>query len=472
MMPEYSLRSNAEEWEKYTFLRGAFFLSLLLLPINGFPLGRHNELMLELGFYPFLLISPLLMLLLLEKYYRHSFVSKIMLLFIYWNVVSGMANLDNILNAYYKQTAGLIRYSSQLFIVIIGYMLILLISTVIVKYKITLEQLAKYILGSLYLCVVVGIIEMLGKIAGVNVFLEVYSSIATATNRGKFIPDRIHTLSGEPSWYGIYGSFAYPFLLYTVVKHRKHVLLLVLFLVTIYFTQSRTMYFIVLLQSLCFLPLLMRNHILNGKNVGIALVTLALLAGTAYLNKEAASRVMQQLTDTLHSINDFSLESNESYSSITRLGMQATAVNMGLAHPIFGVGQGQYMFHFQNFVPSWALESYEIQDALNPLRSKFPQTHGMYARIGAELGLSGLLIWLVLWGTCIVKVYRMKNRVEPERRGEVYMLLCLSLGVLACGFNVESFRMMVVWMTLGILAGWHIREQETIQNKKGFPENE
>ncbi len=41
---------NLED-KKYKFLKGFLFLSLILLPVNGFPLGLYNELLLELGFF-------------------------------------------------------------------------------------------------------------------------------------------------------------------------------------------------------------------------------------------------------------------------------------------------------------------------------------------------------------------------------------------------------------------------------------
>ncbi|MBJ6360262.1 O-antigen ligase family protein [Paenibacillus sp. GCM10012307] len=452
--------------KEYSYLKIFFFLSLILLPVNGFPLGLYNELLLELGFYPYLILSPLIAVLLLKRFYYNSFVTKILLVFVYWNIVSGFANMDSILNSYYKQTFGLTRYLSQLLMVSIGYMIVLFISTLIVKYKITLQQISKYIIISIKICVLIGLIEILGKVIGINIFLELYRLIATAINRGKFIPDRIHSISGEPSWYGMFGAFAYPFLIYVIVKEKKHFMLLFLFLVTIYFTQSRTMYFIILLQTIFFLPILMKRTLLNKRNIGVAFVAAALVVGVVLTNEEVFAQTTSQLTSTLKSVNDFSLGSTESYSSMTRLGMQTTAFNMGKDNFFFGVGQGQFMFKFQEYVPEWALGAYEIQDALNPLKRKFPQAHGMFTRIFGELGAIGLIVWLMLWIMCIVKLFALRHSVGSQEKTEIYILLGLTFGVLACGMNVDSFRMMVVWITLGIIAGWYLLVQKTLQDHK------
>lgn len=402
-------------------------------------------------------------ILLLERFYYNSFITKILLVFVYWNIVSGFANMDSILHSYYKQTFGPTRYLSQLFMVIIGFMLVLFISTLISKYKITIQQLSKYIIISIKTCVLIGLIEILGKVIGINIFLEIYQVVASSINRGRFIPDRIHSISGEPSWYGIYSAFAYPFLIHAIVKERKHVLLLLLFFSHhLFHLIQNDVFHHFTSNCIFFLPILLKRTLLNKRNVAIAFVSIALFAGIMFSNEEIVAQATSQLTGTLKSVNDFSLDSNESYSSMTRLGMQASAVNMGLDNFFFGVGQGQFMFKFQDYVPDWALGAYEIQHALDPLARKVPQAHGMFARMFGELGAIGLIIWLMLWVMCIVKLFAVKKRVGPREKTEIYILLGLTFGILACGMNVDSFRMMVVWISLGIIGGWYLQVQKKL----------
>ncbi|MBB3071634.1 hypothetical protein FHS14_004643 [Paenibacillus baekrokdamisoli] len=385
---------------------------------------------------------------------------KLLLFFLYWALISGVANIIGIYHSANYSDVGLYRYFKQMLEITVGIFLVLFISTVIVKREITIERISEFVIYSIKACVFVGVIEIMGKIVGISVFLEVFNLISHLVNRNPYIPGRIHTLSGEPSWYGIYTAFAYPFLLHMLLKHGKHKILFLLFLVTIYYTTSRTMYVVVLLQSLVFFPTIFKQ-VMSRRLIPVTMFLIAMSLWIGYNNQSAVSTAMESVTETISSITDFTMESDESYSSTARLGMQMTAVNMGLAHPFFGVGEGQFIFNFASYIPEWTTGSYEIEKAE---LGGTAQVHGMYARIFAELGVVGLLIWLSIWALSVIRLVNAKKDATNNEKKEINLLLCLIVGVFACGFNVDSFRMMVVWITFGIIAGWYLKYERRINH--------
>lgn len=436
--------------------RNLFFASLILLPINAFYGGQITESLYEGAIYPYLLIAPILGILLFRRYYLSSFVSKGLLIFIYWSVICGVANGWEIMHSASKGVSGLSRFSKQELIIVIGFVLVLFISTVVAKFNITLEQMSKYVIWSIRASVIVGVIEILGKIAGISVCLTISYTIQSLVNNNPFIPGRIHSLSGEPSWYGIYCAFAFPFLVHAVVKDKRHRTLLLLFLVTIYFTLSRTMYAVVLVQSLFFIVPIVKI-VTSRKVIGPAFICAALLIWIGYNNWDVVHVSAQTVTGTLSSVQDTSLDNDQSYSTTTRLGMQMTAFNIGVAHPIFGIGQGQFMFNYAKYIPVWAMGTYEIKDDL--YGDGFPQTHGIYARIFAELGGIGIILWLGIWIAILFRLIRMFPKANDKLRADIRLLVPLVIGVFVTGFNMDSFRMMVIWLTFGIVAGWYVLHQ-------------
>lgn len=453
---------NGKAIKRKSIYEKVLFLSLTLLPINGFYLGSFNELLFEVSFYPYLFIFPLIGILFLKKTYKSSFLSNILLLFMAWTLVSGVVNIYDLTHGFTRGVSAYSRFAKQFLLIIIGFSLVVFISNVVLHFKISLDKMSKYIVYSIKACVFVGIIEVLGKFMHIGICLEIFNFISSLVNRNPFIPGRVHSLSGEASWYGMYSSFAYPFLLTNVFEKNKNKFLMLLFLITIYFTMSRTTYVVILIETLVFLMLFIRSKkFLNYKRLGIWFVTLGIAVGIIGYFPSSVQSISETVSEKLSSITDLSGDSNESFSSMARLGMQATAVNIGIHNPVFGIGEGQFAFHFAEYVPVWALAAPEIAAFISEPNAGWPQVHGIYPRIFAELGAIGLCIWLSLWVFSLVNIIKARKNADEETKKDSRLLICVIIGVFTSGFNVDSFRMMIMWIALGIIAGWYLKLKNT-----------
>lgn len=141
----------------------------------------------------------------------------------------------------------------------------------------------------------------------------------------------------------------------------------------------------------------------------------------------------------------------DSVSDLSRLGFQVAAVQMFLAHPVFGVGLGQFAFHAAEFLPSWAYRSPEVAPMLYYPAGPWPAVYSLYGRLAAELGLVGLLGWVILW---LVIAWRLAGLARARaRRGETYgieyPLVLNAFGVLASGVASDTFRTPMFWIALG-----------------------
>lgn len=141
----------------------------------------------------------------------------------------------------------------------------------------------------------------------------------------------------------------------------------------------------------------------------------------------------------------------DSVSNLSRLGFQIAALQMFLAHPVFGVGLGQFAFHAAEFLPDWAYRSPEVAPMLYYPTGPWPAVYSLYARLGAELGLIGLLGWIALWLTLAWRLVGIaRSRAESGMGyGIEYPLVLTTFGVLASGIASDTFRTPMFWIALG-----------------------
>jgi O-antigen ligase len=140
---------------------------------------------------------------------------------------------------------------------------------------------------------------------------------------------------------------------------------------------------------------------------------------------------------------------------LSRLAYQTSAFAMFAAHPVFGVGLGQFAFNALEFMPEWAYFSPEVASSLTHPEAPWPNTYSLYARISAEAGLLGLMGWLALWLGAIALLLRDSN-AYARRFGALpfttYPLVLNSAGVLVAGITTDTFRTPMIWIAIGGIA--------------------
>lgn len=265
--------------------------------------------------------------------------------------------------------------------------------------------------------------------------------------------DRLRSVSFEPPAFGNYTGFAWPWLWYAAVKappERKlrHWALLVVFTLVIVFAASRTA-LLMLTANLCGLALLGWVYTRPGRNnealaaARILLPVVAILiigVAVAYL-AGSYGEIVGRLT------------AGDSVSNISRVAFQLAGLNIFLAHPLVGVGLGQFAFHVAGALPSWAYQSPEVMPMITYPAAPWPTVYSLYARLAAELGLAGLIGWIALW-TGMAALLARRARAEREATGEAITLhfpvILNCIDVLLSGIASDTFRTPMIWIALGL----------------------
>jgi hypothetical protein len=113
---------------------------------------------------------------------------------------------------------------------------------------------------------------------------------------------------------------------------------------------------------------------------------------------------------------------------------------------------GQYAFNLSKYVPQWGYLSYEMIAWLTH-PDLWPASYSVYARLAAELGFFGLVGWTGLWISLARKVliaslnYQQLTGMVPA---VAYPLITSCLCVLFSGLATDTFRIPMIWVTLGL----------------------
>ena len=159
----------------------------------------------------------------------------------------------------------------------------------------------------------------------------------------------------------------------------------------------------------------------------------------------------------------FSLTSDEGsqiMSNIARYGSTVAALEIWQIHPVFGCGFGAYAFYAPEYYPNWAWVSPEIVDwSLNtPSGEGWPLAHNMYARMLAETGGLGTILWVLLGGELIREIWGLLKLGVNQTN--VKSLLISTIGILMCGFNSESLHFFAYWIILGVVWSYRMKKKE------------
>lgn len=418
----------------------------------------------ELAFYPLVIGMTIWLtgiILCREKVYiprNYSFYAFAFLLV--WLFLTGIANMNNMLEAEFKGTDGTTRFIIQYGTMVFYFVSALYIYNVFCRLSLSKEKvlvlfenaiiLSAYIMGAYSLFEITSLL-------GMDYCREIVNSIDTLFRINEVQGDifayiRIRSLTAEASYFGMYCGVIMPWLVWhafnntvSPMKRAFNLLFLAYYIVLIIFSLSRTAYFIVLIEflvfSISYRKQIVRNLLAMGAKVGAFLIVVMAalmwaISSTAVIEIDVLG-VLLSFTNSSNNIHEL--------SNIARLGSQWAGWYMFLDNPFFGVGYGQYPFYYADYVPGWAWMSSEVQLwGLNITGSVMTPSHGIYTRLLAETGFMGFLAWLfilfsMLWGIC-------KSDVDLNRK-RCYLMSIVAL--ILFGLNIDAFRIFYYWVFLG-----------------------
>ena len=358
-------------------------------------------------------------------------------------------------------------------------------SFVLILYSFMLAYLTFFIAGhgwerairkpiaiSALLCVAFSVFEILsplGIATGVYAFLDgIVHGGLTPPGYAKGWDPRIRSLAFEPPDFGNYAGFAWPWLMAGwVSSHGRarygYAVVWVFLTALVLYSGARTG--LVLMAGVAFVLAVLRYGYLppkpykKGKSKSRVLtvfLTCLVLAAVLF----CAANLQQYETDVI---------AGSSVSDLSRLASIEAAFNMFRDKPVFGLGLGQYGFYFDKYLPRWGHSSYEIANWLaHKPEQGWPASYLVYARLAAELGLAGLVMWIGLWiwlarSVLIASLnYQRATGLVPTA---AYPLIASCFCVLFSGFTTDTFRTPMIWVTLGLCCRYLFEIRKYVQQQ-------
>ena len=268
----------------------------------------------------------------------------------------------------------------------------------------------------------------------------------------------------------MYVAFAYPWVVSYILTEKRYTkkilygIVVLYMLLLVYLTKSRVAYAVTMGEMVLILfgILLFDRKKLN--KVLIVIITIcSMLSINSFntLNSYIMSiRQQQGSTDEViddgynidMSVGDVvqSLNSKTNHSNIARLGLQKSAINMGMDNPIIGIGLGQFGFYADQYIEEDARISFEIQRWTNPEEVDFwPPAFALIPRIVAEQGFVGAAIFIAFLLVTMIKFF-VKYVKANENTMEILTMVSL-IGVIVSTFNADTYGLPQLWILLGII---------------------
>ncbi|MFC0904977.1 O-antigen ligase family protein [Clostridium sp. MT-14] len=442
--------------------KNTLFLKLIIvsLPFNALPYFSNifGELAQEGAFYV-LVIGIIVSIIKMDKIYLPKNNSyNALIVFLALIILSFIFNYNSIFSNFTKGRSGIEKFVFQYMVLLFGFISSIYIYSIVRKTNNTLEILRKYVMISAYIVGAYCVIEIL-SLHNVN-FAKVIVDNVSLIIRGEEDAGsnylRLRAVCGEASFFGIYSSFVIPWMFLSINKNKKikkfNLIFFIYYIYLIILSKSRLAYVTILVEITFIIAFTSNNF---KKKLKVAIIVLMCLCCVILGKYYISSDVPIDITGVYTSLTD-----SDNMSNIARYGSQRAAFKMGIGHPIFGVGLGQYGFNMPNYVDDDAMQSTEILTWMDSSeQTPWAPVHGLFARIFGELGFVELFLWLYCWLYLLYKLFQ-KYKLNKKLKKQTTTLIALIssiIGLLLVGFDLDTFRYFGYWILLGI--SWNeIRE--------------
>ena len=472
-----------ERSNMHKFLYVLMALAILLIPFNNLP--YLNTILKELSFsatsYPILILMVIMAFYILREKRIVKVKDKsvyILIAFVILCLVLSLFNISEIMTNSFKGKSGLRRLIFQYPMLVFGAVTSYCFYYFLKRTKITIWSIRRWVLFSTIIASGYGFIEMLNmlNIIDTSSILKAVSNVIQLYARGELYPRGIRTVCGEASYFGMYAAFVLPWILSyiytekTYVKKGIFVVYALYFISLVLLSKSRMGLLIFWLEFIIFaIGILIMRKNWKKKLITVLLFPLVFLTSNIVNKVGFTEEVQYENTASNATVGAVveSLNDENNMSNVARFSMMKAAFRIGNEHLLTGVGVGQYAFYATDNVDPDDYRSSEVTRWLDPEQTQYwPTVFALHARIYAENGLIGLLLWVGLWayiGISLLVRYIKYNDIKT-------LILVSSLaGVLLACFNVDTY----IYYPLWILIALHWRfGKENIEENSGEKDEE
>ncbi len=435
-----------------------FCLALIFLPFNDLPWlsAVFGELGQEGAFLPLWLAT------LAFLFHRDfSFVvprlpsATYLLLFAAVIVLSGVVNGFSILQAEFAGRSGPAKYFLQLMVFLFGVSLALLVCNLLHLGLINLRLVRRFLTISFLIAGGYSIFEVL-FLLGVpwaETLLSTINPLFHTEEQGIIIYSQVRSVTGEPSWFGMYAALLFPWLvsyLFTEERPWPYAVLTLYLIFLVFLSSSRLAYGLFFVEALLLVGIMVRARIFKP---GATILGLLFLSLTVFISYSLIDLVAGAETALTRQGLLASLASEENLSNLCRYGTQVAALNIAWDHPLLGTGLGQFPFYMEHYLPAWSMVSPEIRAYLRG--EGLPRVHGLYARLLSEVGMVGLALWLGFLAALMRQTWRTFKASFPGTVDWLGLSIVINLVAMAAfGLSTGSFRSPGMWITIGLAWGY------------------
>lgn len=438
------------------FLRAFFLFSIILSPFDGLPwFGLLGELSCLGYIYPSF-IGMIIFLIMFFKKEIEVYLPKERSLyffigFMFVILISGIVNLNEIIYANTKGRTGIEKFSLQ-YIVVVFYLLLSIYYYYNIKtMKNPYVKIFKMIEISFYITLIYSFFQVLFILQ-----FEIGRNVVTFVNPLIIYRDteinaffRVQGVSFEPSCFGMYMSFALPWLMGWCYLERSFIRqsIVIFGILTIFFSTSRTAYYVTIVEIIAFSILFYEKLFRNiRKMIYLTSVIIILLGVCIYLENNYEWLSIGKVVFSF-----FDEGTTFSLSNVGRFGSQMAGINIFLQYPFLGCGWGQFGFLVADYMPNWAYVTEEVIRWTNSAEGTgWAVVFNVYIRILAEIGIIGFFFWIYIWVSIFIKLFKSIHLVNNNDKILIKILMISLLGVFLSGFNFDTIRFFGYWLILPI----------------------
>lgn len=277
---------------------------------------------------------------------------------------------------------------------------------------------------------------------------------------------QMRSVFSEPSFYGIFFSFAMPYYYYYYFSTRNFcrklliIITIIFFIFCLFITQSRTsiaLFFGEQILFIIFVLYLNKKDIYKKSFVIFMCSVFAFLTSNFYIDNI--------LKDNIYKVNDvssyieqnlLSINSKSQRSNAARYSMTIADLKIGLDNYLIGVGYNLRDAYIPDYLTQESKENREIQMWLET-RRKWGILKAGYARLNeyavrfAETGLIGLILFFlpifILIKKCLRNIFREKK--VSDKLPFIFFIISF-IGIIVSGFSMALNVFYIFWVLLGL----------------------
>lgn len=272
-------------------------------------------------------------------------------------------------------------------------------------------------------------------------------------------PNQLRSVFPEPSNFSMWAAFVIPFFICAFFKNNKQVLIssgccLFLLFGMVFLTNSRTGVALLIGEIALLGAYVLWSRIRLFRVKFFLLLGILFVAfGMAALNDNIFQRTEGKVIQTYFEENVLSLGSQTQRSNRTRYGGIIADINIGMKHPLLGVGKGLASAYRAENYPEFALLATEVQMWLRDQKEQGILKEGLpggseYSARFAESGISGLALFL--FPAIYLAIELLKKFYTNHKNIESVCLFIALCGALASGINGALNITYCYWLILGI----------------------